>query len=294
MDPKKTGIIILEARKKLNMTQKDLADKLYVSDKAVSKWERGLCFPDISVLIPLTEILNISLYDLLRGEKMNKKEVEETLKNTINYSNSELKRKRKKYMTMSSIVIAIVVLISSIALIYINKNKDVSAIVDRDTIYDISYYSDYKTSIDNTNGEKLELIIMKLPLNWRERQFRINDDAIKINYDVSYKEVVKAYDDEDYVKEAMINNVSIIFTTISGVDSVEIRYTDYKYSISKDKLQKAFNISNFDEVIEKDDWIKLVSSKLIDDDFVNDTFKLFDKSEVSKEELGKKLIAERK
>ena len=160
MDPKKTGTIILDARKKLNMTQKDLADKLYVSDKAVSKWERGLCFPDISVLIPLTEILNISLYDLLRGEKMNKKEVEETLKNTINYSNSELKRKKKKYMTMCSIVIAIVVLISSIALIYINKNKDIGAIVDRDTIYDISYYSDYKTSIDNTNGEKLELIIM--------------------------------------------------------------------------------------------------------------------------------------
>lgn len=294
MDPKKTGIIILDARKKLNMTQKDLADKLYVSDKAVSKWERGLCFPDISVLIPLTEILNISLYDLLRGEKMNKKEVEETLKNTINYSNSELKRKKKKYMTMSSIVITIVVLISAITLININKNKDISAIVDRDTLYDISYYRDYKTSIDNTNGEKLELIIMKLPLNWRERQFKINDNAIKINYDVSYKEVVKAYNDEDYVKEAMINNVSVIFTTISGVDSVEIRYTDYKYSISKDKLQKAFNISNFDEVIEKDDWIKLVSSKLIDDDFVNDTFKLFDKSEVSKEELDKKPIAERK
>ena len=92
MDPKKTGMIILQARKRLQMTQKDLADKLYVSDKAVSKWERGLCFPDISVLIPLTEILNISLYDLLRGEKVNKKEVEETLKNTINYSNSEIDR----------------------------------------------------------------------------------------------------------------------------------------------------------------------------------------------------------
>ena len=90
MDQKKTGTIILDARKKLNMTQKDLADKLYVSDKAVSKWERGLCFPDISVLIPLTEILKISLYDLLRGEKMNKREVEETLKGTINYSNNEL------------------------------------------------------------------------------------------------------------------------------------------------------------------------------------------------------------
>ena len=98
MDPKKTGMIISNARKKLNITQKALADKLYVSDKAVSKWERGLCFPDISVLIPLTEILNISLYDLLKGEKMNKKEVEETLKSTIYYSNNELKKNKKKYI----------------------------------------------------------------------------------------------------------------------------------------------------------------------------------------------------
>ena len=293
MDPKKTGTIILEARKKLNMTQKDLADKLYVSDKAVSKWERGLCFPDISVLIPLTEILNISLYDLLRGEKMNKNEVEETLKNTINYSNGELKRKKKKYTTISSIVIAIIILISSITLVYIS-NKDISAIVDRDTIYDISYYSDYKTSLDSINGEKLELIIMKLPLNWRERQFKISDDTIKINYDVSYKEVVKAYNDEDYVKEAMINNVSVIFTTVSGVDSVEFRYTDYKYIITKNKLLKAYNLSDFDKVIEKDNWNKLISEKLIDDDFVNDTFKFFDKSEVSKEELNKEPVAERK
>jgi len=225
---------------------------------------------------------------------MNKKEVEETLKNTINYSNSELKRKKKKYMAMSSIVIAIVVLISSIALIYINKNKDIGAIVDRDTIYDISYYSDYKTSIYNTNGEKLELIIMKLPLNWRERQLKIIDNIIEINYNVSYKEVVKAYNDEDYVKEAMINNASIIFTTISGVDSVEIRYTDYRYSISKDKLLKAYNISDFDKVIEKDNWDKLVLEKLIDEDFVNDTFKFFDKSEVSKKEIDKEPIAEGK
>ena len=158
MDPKKTGIIISDARKKVKMTQKDLADKLYVSDKAVSKWERGLCFPDISVLIPLTEILNISLYDLLRGEKVNKKEVEETLKNTINYSNSEINRKKKKYITISSIIIFVIVLTSIVSLIFINKNNDISAIVDRDTIHTINYYSEYKTTLDNTNGEKLELI----------------------------------------------------------------------------------------------------------------------------------------
>lgn len=293
MDPKKTGIIISDARKKLKMTQKDLADKLYVSDKAVSKWERGLCFPDISVLIPLTEILNISLYDLLRGEKVNKKEVEETIKNTINYSNNEIKRKKKKYITISSIIISIIVIISIISLIFINKNNDIGAIIDRDTIHSINYYSNYKTTIENTNGEKLELIIMKLPLKWKERQFEAVDDIIKINYGVSYKDVVKAYNDEDYVKEAMINNATVIFTTVSDVDSVEIRYTDYRYSISKENLKQAYNISNFDEVIENDNWTKLVSKKLISDEFVNDTFKLFKKSKVSKDELIKNPVSDR-
>lgn len=69
MDAKKTGEIISKKRIALNMTQKELADKLFITDKAVSKWERGISFPDISILIPLAEILNISLYDLLKGEK---------------------------------------------------------------------------------------------------------------------------------------------------------------------------------------------------------------------------------
>ena len=292
MDPKKTGMIILEARKRLKMTQKDLADKLYVSDKAVSKWERGLCFPDISVLIPLTEILNISLYDLLRGEKVNKKEVEETLKNTINYSNSEINRKKKKYITISSIIIFIIVLISIMSVVFMSDNE-ISAIVDRDTIHTINYYSEYKTTLDNTNGEKLELIIMKLPLRWKERQFEVSGDTIKINYGVSYKDVVKAYDDENYVKEAMINMASVIFTTVTDVDLVEIRYIDYRYSISREKLQEAYDISSFEEVIDNDNWIKLVSKKLINDEFVNDTFKLFNKSKVSKDELKKEPVSDR-
>ena len=292
MDPKKTGMIILEARKMLKMTQKDLADKLYVSDKAVSKWERGLCFPDISVLIPLTEILNISLYDLLRGEKVNKKEVEETLKNTINYSNSEINRKKKKYITISLIIIFIIALISIMSVVFMSDNE-IGAIVDRDTIHTINYYSEYKTTLDNTNGEKLELIIMKLPLRWKERQFEVSGDTIKINYGVSYKDVVKAYDDENYVKEAMINMASVIFTTVSDVDLVEIRYIDYRYSISREKLQEAYDISSFEEVIDNDNWIKLVTKKLIDDEFVNETFKLFIRNKVSKDELKKEPVSDR-
>ena len=154
MDPLKTGSIICEARKKLNMTQKDLADKVYVSDKAVSKWERGICFPDISVLIPLTEVLGISLYDLLKGEKMNKKDLEETLKNTITYSNNEVKRKKKKYMLISVVSVLIVIMISTFIIVF-NINHETSGTRDRDEIYDISYYTDYKTELVKNDEEKI-------------------------------------------------------------------------------------------------------------------------------------------
>ncbi len=71
MDAKKIGEIISKKRIELKMTQKELAEKLFVTDKAVSKWERGLSLPDISLLIPLAEILNISLYDLLKEGMIN-------------------------------------------------------------------------------------------------------------------------------------------------------------------------------------------------------------------------------
>lgn len=67
MDTEKTGRFISKSRKKHGLSQKELADKLCITDKAVSKWERGLSFPDISLLIPLSEILEITLYDLLTG-----------------------------------------------------------------------------------------------------------------------------------------------------------------------------------------------------------------------------------
>ena len=67
MNAKKTGKLICENRKKHDMSQKELAEKLNITDKAVSKWERGISFPDITMLIPISEVLEISLYDLLTG-----------------------------------------------------------------------------------------------------------------------------------------------------------------------------------------------------------------------------------
>lgn len=68
MDRYVTGAVIRKLRESKNMTQEELADKVFVSSKAVSKWETGQGFPDISLLEPLAKALDISVIELLSGE----------------------------------------------------------------------------------------------------------------------------------------------------------------------------------------------------------------------------------
>lgn len=67
MDQKKIGAFIARRRKELDMTQKELAEKLGITDRAVSKWETGRSMPDLSLLQPLSHVLKIDVNDLLNG-----------------------------------------------------------------------------------------------------------------------------------------------------------------------------------------------------------------------------------
>ena len=96
MDPTKTGALIRALRKERNMTQKDLAERLHITDRAVSKWERGLCAPDISLLEPLAETLGISILELIQGERGSRPEepdqAEDHTRQVLDYSKSQLAR----------------------------------------------------------------------------------------------------------------------------------------------------------------------------------------------------------
>lgn len=70
LDKEKFGVFLVQLRKEKGMTQKELAEKLYVSDKAVSKWERGLSLPDISLLQPIAEQVEVSVTELLNGQRI--------------------------------------------------------------------------------------------------------------------------------------------------------------------------------------------------------------------------------
>ena len=71
MDQIKIGRFIAACRKRANLTQLQLADRLGITDKAVSKWERGITMPDTSIMLELCDILGISVNELLSGEKIN-------------------------------------------------------------------------------------------------------------------------------------------------------------------------------------------------------------------------------
>ena len=74
MNQEKIGMFIKKKRKELNMTQNDLAEKMYVTSKTISRWETGKYMPDLSAIILLSDVLNVSTYELLLGEKIEKKD----------------------------------------------------------------------------------------------------------------------------------------------------------------------------------------------------------------------------
>ena len=107
MDTEKMGALIAKMRKEKGLTQKELALQLHVTDRAVSKWERGICCPDISLLEDLANILGVSISSLLNGEE----EVEKAIKTTITYVTESRKQKVKQFvnqlllMTMSFLLV---------------------------------------------------------------------------------------------------------------------------------------------------------------------------------------------
>ena len=95
MDQVKIGKFISERRKEVNLTQMQLAEKLGITDRAVSKWETGKAMPDSSIMLDLCELLNISVNDLLCGEKINMENNNQKNEQLLLDMAKELERKNK-------------------------------------------------------------------------------------------------------------------------------------------------------------------------------------------------------
>ena len=99
MDLIKIGKFIAERRKIKNITQEKLAEKLMITDRAVSKWERGLSLPDADKMLDLCNILDINVNELLNGEMINKKEFEKKTDDLLIEMAKKEERNNKKLMT---------------------------------------------------------------------------------------------------------------------------------------------------------------------------------------------------
>ena len=95
MDQLKIGKFIAECRKQKQLTQLQLADKLGITDKAISKWERGIAMPDTSIMLELCDILCISVNELLNGERINMENSNEKNEQLLLDMAKELETKNK-------------------------------------------------------------------------------------------------------------------------------------------------------------------------------------------------------
>ena len=95
MDQIKIGKFIAERRRNVNLTQLQLSEKLGITDKAISKWERGIAMPDTSIMIELCDILGISVNELLKGEKNNMENNEAKNEELLLTMAKEIEKKNK-------------------------------------------------------------------------------------------------------------------------------------------------------------------------------------------------------
>lgn len=118
MDQIKIGKFIISCRKKQKLTQEQLAEKLGISNRAISKWENGNCIPDASNMPKLCEILNITINDLFSGEVVDMKNNEKRLEQNL-IEMATLKEQRDKELLTLEIVIVLLSVILLLSLVFV-------------------------------------------------------------------------------------------------------------------------------------------------------------------------------
>ena len=126
MDLIKIGKFISRKRKEKGITQSELAEKLYISDRAISKWENGICLPDAGNMPLLCEILDITINDLFSGEVVDMKDKEKNLEENL-LEMTKLKEEKDKQLLNLEIVIGIVSTITFLTLVFVASFIDMQS-----------------------------------------------------------------------------------------------------------------------------------------------------------------------
>lgn len=119
MDQIKIGAFLKELRRERNLTQEQLAEKLNVSGRTISRWETGSNMPDISLLVELSEFYQVSIPEIINGERRGEELDQETRETAIKmaeYSNNEVKLRTKHVISILMIAFGIFIIVSALAI----------------------------------------------------------------------------------------------------------------------------------------------------------------------------------
>lgn len=297
MDQVKVGKFIAQLRKKKKLTQNELGDKLSLTDKAVSKWECGLGCPDISLLIPLSEILETSIYELLIGESVNEvpiKKVDEALKVTIDVA-TKGKQTNKKYKIILIIsIILILIELIVLGLFWYSKNTYkypkpenmkiniindfLSELNDKSCVIDLHNEmcdnGDYHINTVTVLAMKLPMIAFKDEVNFNQPYpgTTENQDYVSFNFELhTEKEINKDLKDNNYTKKSMIVNSIILFNYVENLDSIRYIFKDKTYLINKLDVEKIYKEKYIEisALKQTNNWQKYVINKLKDKDYID-------------------------
>lgn len=250
MENENIGNLISKIRKEKGMTQKDLAQKLNVTDRAVSKWERGLCCPDISLLKDLSNILGISISKLVCGEEL----PDESINKTIQFTAKNIKQRIIKYFNI--ILISIMIFLIIFTLLSILK---IEFRYHKKYKYTVEYEARVKAEEDS-NLKQYEEIKNNVDLILNNQGIYSDDDYARItNYIDNIKKVL-TLDEKEYFKKQYYtyNDLKKLSENYNSHNNYDDRFIDYSvdnaidvyYLLIKYDINKANNIRDCSWMID--------------------------------------------
>ncbi len=128
MNQERIGKYIAKLRKEKKITQEELAEKLGVSSKSISRWETGRNMPDLSLITPLCKELGTTINELLSGEKLNEKEYQEKLEEniikTIDFTDKKLRKTRRIFYSIIIIIVLFIITLITLFCIDVNRMRN--------------------------------------------------------------------------------------------------------------------------------------------------------------------------
>lgn len=252
MNENKTGVFISTLRKEKELTQAQLAEKLNVTDKAISRWETGKGMPDSSLLVPLANILGITVNELLTGEKISEetfsKKSEDNLVVAVQRTETAVKKgKTVKFF----LIIAVIICVFSISFL-------IKTVIDKQNT--VTYVGDFRTK------DRISVTELLIDLDSRNSYFSENtvctDIDIRLDENGNFKRAEIKMNDEsmhEYINLALLSQseqpeqLSYIITKKYSYYSTEdgILYSDLCDFLKNEEFIESAKdyseIENFDE-----------------------------------------------